>query len=120
MPSPVVISDVYSRLLLPHAPGYALWTPSPFDSDPIHVREHGVEIGDVGIITSEGEFMFLFNVCVSRDHDRNRGTELPASFREIAPGHIDFRENHFGPGSDVKTNSYTSRTVGAGANVAIP
>ena len=58
-------SDVYSTLLLQEGEGFPLWLPSPGErGDP----ENGINIGDVGIITPNGAFYFLFNICRSR-HD---------------------------------------------------
>jgi len=46
---------------------------------PIEYRRQGVSIGDVGIITSSGEFDFLFNMFLEATHPINRGL-VPENF----------------------------------------
>ena len=60
-------SDIYAKLLLPKKHGYPLWLHDPDPSLPLAYRSIGVRIGDVGTITYDGGFDFLFNIC----HDAN-------------------------------------------------
>ena len=46
--------------------GYPLWSPAPLESSPLPVQQEGVELGDVGIITRQGAFQYLFNVYKAR------------------------------------------------------
>ncbi|KAF8987385.1 hypothetical protein BDQ17DRAFT_1205649, partial [Cyathus striatus] len=65
-------SEIYARLLWPKGRGFPLWCPNPNKHlSPDYVKS-GIRIGDVGIITSNGEFDFLFNICLSADHPINR------------------------------------------------
>jgi hypothetical protein len=59
--------EIYVKLLLHKEMGYPLWTPEPYGNQSMA----GVDIGDVGIITSDGEFDFLFNICRARDDPVN-------------------------------------------------
>jgi len=58
-------SEVYAELLLLERLGYPLWRPDlPLDQNlPQAYLDHGVSIGDVGILTEEGAFKCKFNVC---------------------------------------------------------
>jgi len=49
---------------------------------PIEYRRQGISIGDVGIITSTGEFDFLFNILQSPEHAINGGL-VPRGFSPI-------------------------------------
>jgi hypothetical protein len=43
---------------------------------------NGVDIGDVGIVTSEGIFDFLFNICRPSDDPINR-SRVPDNFKPL-------------------------------------
>jgi hypothetical protein len=57
-------AEVYVRHLLPKKCGFPLWVPKPHPNLPEEYRRKGVDIGDVGIVTSNGVFDFLFNICL--------------------------------------------------------
>ncbi|KAJ7591463.1 hypothetical protein C8J56DRAFT_935637 [Mycena floridula] len=87
-------SQLYARLFLPHRHGYPVWIHEPDLQLSEEYRLVGQRIGDVGIITSDGGFDFLFNICHPRTHPINcRGG--PDNFesidslevREISPFH---------------------------------
>ena len=81
-------SQIYARLLLPRGYGYPLWRPDPNSLLSQEYRSEGVNVGDVGIITSDGSFDFLFNICVSRDHPINhRG--VPDGFVPVDPATLE-------------------------------
>ncbi|KAJ7889239.1 hypothetical protein B0H13DRAFT_2277274 [Mycena leptocephala] len=59
--------DLYSRLLLAKGHGYPLSYPQPPDDLPPESRAKGIEIGDVGVLTSDGAFDVIFNICRAPD-----------------------------------------------------
>jgi hypothetical protein len=56
------ISHLYTRILLLKRIGYPLWFPEP-SMYPSGYSGQGVSVGDVGLITYDGHFDFLFNIC---------------------------------------------------------
>src|ERR1700691_6290178 len=64
-------SEVYTRLLLPKLHGYSLFIAEPDDNLPLEYRTKGTSIGDVGIITADASFDFVFNICVSANDPVN-------------------------------------------------
>ena len=77
-------SEVYSRLMLKHKRGYPLYRPEPSRGLPIEYRKKGISIGDVGRITPDGGFDFLFNIDSSRASLVNPPC-LPRDFQTIPP-----------------------------------
>lgn len=49
-------SDLYARLLFSRGRGHPLWIPEPPDDLCEDYRKGGVRIGDVGIVTADGNF----------------------------------------------------------------
>ena len=64
-------ADTYARILLAKRIGYPLWSPEP-PNIPSGYEIEGIRIGDVGIIDSDGQFDYLFNVCLRRENPLNR------------------------------------------------
>ncbi|KAF8977599.1 hypothetical protein BDQ17DRAFT_1224375, partial [Cyathus striatus] len=54
--------EVYVEKMFPLKHGYPLWLPQPDHNLPIEYRQNGVSIGDIGFITSNGGFDYLFNI----------------------------------------------------------
>ncbi|KAF9016264.1 hypothetical protein BDZ89DRAFT_1045891 [Hymenopellis radicata] len=64
---------VYRRLLSRTGHGYPLWIPDPDENLPEAYRKDGINIGDVGLLTEDGGFDFLFNVHASANDPVNSG-----------------------------------------------
>ncbi|KDQ58911.1 hypothetical protein JAAARDRAFT_646943 [Jaapia argillacea MUCL 33604] len=73
--------EVYSKLLFPKKHGYPLWIPEPQNNLPDEYRRDGVTIGDVGIVTHDGGWDVLFNICLPAEHPLN--ARRPGCFQQI-------------------------------------
>ena len=62
-------SHIYSLEMMVHGAGYPLYQPTPSRGPRVLAgyRKKGVRVGDVGIITANGAFDFLFNACEHND-----------------------------------------------------
>jgi hypothetical protein len=72
-------NEIYVRQLLPKKHGYPLWCPKPPDDLPPEYQAVGVTIGDVGVITEDGLFDRIFNIC-SPAEDL---TAVPSGFEQM-------------------------------------
>lgn len=93
-----------------HNVGYPLWIPSPDTQLPVTYRASGVCIGDVGIITPEGGFSFLFNVCQEATHPINASRPIPPGFRPFSLPNENWvinRFKEFGAGRSLSSSSIT-------------
>jgi hypothetical protein len=72
--------QIYSREMLALGVGYPLYMPSPSKSLPMAYRKKGIRVGDVGVITPNGAFNFLFNTC--RQCEEPDGAINPVSLPE--------------------------------------
>lgn len=54
---------VYTEWMTGKGEGFPLYWPSPNAGLPEEQRALGVTIGDIGIISPEGAFHYLFNIC---------------------------------------------------------
>ncbi|EDR00082.1 uncharacterized protein LACBIDRAFT_314820 [Laccaria bicolor S238N-H82] len=70
---------IYVEHMLPYRYGFPLWFPQPKSSLPIEYQKHGIDIGDVGLITADGSFEYLFNIWRPRDDPLNP-QDLPDDF----------------------------------------
>ncbi|THU83324.1 hypothetical protein K435DRAFT_734054 [Dendrothele bispora CBS 962.96] len=71
-------------MLYPSGYGYPLWIPEPNESTPLRYRSEGIQVGDVGFITSYGNFEFLFNTTWPKDHPvHQEWRKLPDDFHPI-------------------------------------
>ncbi|KAF8958269.1 hypothetical protein BDZ97DRAFT_64557 [Flammula alnicola] len=77
-------SDIYYRHLSAKGRGSPLWIPEANNFLDISYRRRGIAIGDVGIITEDGAFDFLFNICLPQDDPINAGS-VPEGFSPLNP-----------------------------------
>ena len=68
--------------MLMHKMGYPLYEPTPLRILPTVYRKHGIRVGDVGVITEDGAFDFMFNACQGHDQPDAavNSAELPDRF----------------------------------------
>ncbi|KAJ7469877.1 hypothetical protein B0H11DRAFT_1392377 [Mycena galericulata] len=111
-------SRLYSRLLLPKGHGYPLFHPQPFDDLPLESRREGTAIGDVGVVTSDGSFDVIFNICRSANDPLNR-FGVPEGFEQVnlGPGDVAPRAQYHRPGSDVSNTKISKRRLDVDAGV---
>jgi hypothetical protein len=117
-----VASETYQRLLLPKGHGVPLYFPNLYDNLEAPCRDRGVSIGDVGIITDDGSFDFLFSVCLPCDDPVNIG-RTPPSFKMVSlhPS-IDLgsRDCGFPRNSSVVSSCIKKKALSVGASVTNP
>ncbi|KAJ7133817.1 hypothetical protein C8R46DRAFT_1235406 [Mycena filopes] len=111
-------SHLYTRLLLPKRHGYPLFHPQPFDDLPLQSRRVGTEIGDLGVVTSDGAFDLIFNICRAADDPVNR-FGVPAGFEQLVLNAEDvaFRAQYHRPGSDVSNTRIKKRRLDLDATI---
>jgi len=100
-------NEIYERLLRRKGRGFALYIPQPNRRLPIAYRRVGICIGDVGVITPDGGFNFLFNICVPHDDPANPSI-LPQGFSPLQPAltDVDVVEfSQYSPGSYLASTS---------------
>ncbi|KAJ6562023.1 hypothetical protein B0H19DRAFT_1259642 [Mycena capillaripes] len=86
-PSPprrLAASEIYCEKLLYEQRGFPLYVPQPHMHLPEEYRRTGVAIGDVGRVTPEGAFDFLFNIYCPREHPIN-ANGVPENFSPLPP-----------------------------------
>ncbi|KAJ7024137.1 hypothetical protein C8F04DRAFT_1303054, partial [Mycena alexandri] len=104
--------DLYSRLLLATGNGYPLSYPQPSDDLPPVCRARGIEIGDVGAVSSDGSFDAFFNICRPRDDPANRfGVPVEFESVDLGPGHVKSKEIYHRPGSHVSNTKMNKRRL---------
>jgi hypothetical protein len=99
--------EIYSDQLLTKKRGYPLWVPGPGMQLPIEYRRQGISIGDVGIITSTGEFDFLFNIFHPANHPINRGL-VPPGFSPLSLEELEYdiqKTKVYGPDTYLASSS---------------
>ncbi|KAJ7277540.1 hypothetical protein C8J57DRAFT_1713853 [Mycena rebaudengoi] len=111
-------SRLYSRLLFPKGHGYPLFHPQPFDDLPEEARRIGTEIGDVGVVTFDGSFDVIFNICRAANDPINR-FGVPEGFERVrlASGDVAPRASYHRPGSDVSNTKISKRRLDVDASV---
>ncbi|KAF8125246.1 hypothetical protein EV363DRAFT_1176165 [Boletus edulis] len=86
--------DVYAKHLLKRhvVYGYPLWTPEPMSTLPEDYQEHGLQIGDVGTVDSDGQFDVLFNICKRSDNPLHTHG-VPENFQPVEQGDVKSTRN---------------------------
>ncbi|THU98699.1 hypothetical protein K435DRAFT_660464, partial [Dendrothele bispora CBS 962.96] len=71
-------------MLYPKGHGYPLWTPEPNEQTPAEYYEDGIKVGDVGFITQDGGFEFLFNITLPENHEiHQKWRGVPGNFKPL-------------------------------------
>ncbi len=69
--------NVYIQLMSTLGYGYPLWFPDHDPNLPPTYPKDGTRIGDLGYLTDEGDFEYLFNVCTDASNPSNSGRVPP-------------------------------------------
>ena len=69
--------------------------PAPSSHLPVAYRTHGIRVGDVGAVTANGAFDFMFNICRHDDQLPANPVELPVGFKHLTP--VVRVDERFGP-----------------------
>ncbi|KAJ7186020.1 hypothetical protein C8R46DRAFT_1062222, partial [Mycena filopes] len=111
-------SRLYTRLLLPKGHGYPLFDPQPYADLPLQSRRVGTEIGDVGVVTYDGSFDIIFNICRAADDPLNR-FGVPEGFQQVVLDAEDvaFRPQRHRPGSDISNTRIKKRRLDLDATI---
>jgi len=114
-----VASETYQKLLLPKGHGLPLYFPDLYDSLPAACCDRGVTIGDVGIITDDGSFDFLFNVSLPSSDPINIGRTPPSFQMVVLNESIDLgsRQCGFPRNSSIISSSIKKIELSVGASV---
>ncbi|KAJ7255972.1 hypothetical protein C8J57DRAFT_1186187 [Mycena rebaudengoi] len=114
---------LYSRLLLSKLQGFPLFRPQPPGDLPFTLRQTGTCIGDVGIVTLNGAFDPIFNICKPAEDNRSG---VPQGFEQVRLPHDSILEEprcHL-PGSDISNSTIKKKRldvdVGFENNVFLP
>lgn len=106
---------VYVRQLYPKGHGFPHWEPDPDENLPQKYIDKGISVGDVGIITEDGGFDFLFSICFPSDDPIN-GRGVPDAFEDVPspPLEISSRDGYHVPGIDIASHSINKVVQGVG------
>ncbi|KAF8156301.1 hypothetical protein K438DRAFT_1621657 [Mycena galopus ATCC 62051] len=100
--------------------GIPQFTPEPNENLPIHYRQVGVSIGDVGI-WHDGSFDFLFNACSPMTHPINSAYGVPPDFAAFPLNSRDISKRaYYSPGSIIATCGVSEATLDMGGSSVIP
>src|SRR5882762_5380510 len=113
-------SILYARLSQKKGLGFPLFNPAPDDNLPAEYRRKGVSIGDVGILTSDGGFDFLFNICVPHDDPVNH-YGVPNDFENVSefkpPIQISRQEGFHQTDTVIASTSMRSKDINANISI---
>ena len=114
-------SEVYARLLLPKRLGFPLWCPAPDANLPNEYRLKGVSIGDIGVLTDDGGFDFLFNICLPPEDPINSQYGVPDGFENVSefrsPIQISKQDGYHPP--DIPISSTSAKDKDTNAHISL-
>ncbi len=102
---------IYIPLMLGLGHGFPLWFPDMDSNLPTAYRATGTRVGDLGYITDDGGFAYLFNVCTSASDVINVG-RVPPDFQPLvlpSPSVRAWQETH--PSPTALTTSHVQQTT---------
>ncbi|KAK0196278.1 hypothetical protein F5146DRAFT_976150 [Armillaria mellea] len=102
---------IYIPLMLGLGHGFPLWFPDMDSNLPPSYRVAGTRVGDLGYITDDGGFAYLFNVCAPANDAINEG-RVPPNFQPLVVPHPSVRtwqETH--PRPSALTTSHVQQTT---------
>ncbi|KAJ7601117.1 hypothetical protein C8J56DRAFT_26549 [Mycena floridula] len=116
-------SEVYSNGLMPLGHGFPLWRPKPMNM----MGRRGVQVGDLGYVTRDGGFVFLFNIHRDKD-DPSQSRGAPDGFSPLQDmGEVAEETEHFVPGTrlvyPVQVQAEAAQNTGDplhGVSLAVP
>jgi hypothetical protein len=96
--TPRSTSQIYFSDMLKPAVGYPIFMPTPSRGLPEAYRKHGIRVGDVGAITANGAFDFMFNTCEYDDppDEEINPNALPDGF-DLLKQDVQVKDDKFGP-----------------------
>jgi hypothetical protein len=98
-------SQIYSNQLLRLRRGFPLYIPGPSEMLPAEYQTSDIQIGDVGMVTSDGLFECFFNIYLPADHSINLNN-VPDDFHPLQKyNERDLYIIHQAPGNHVSTSS---------------
>lgn len=103
-------ADLYTALLLPCGHGYPQCIPMP-DVLPSGHEEHGVSIGDVGIVDPCRSFDFLFNICEASESPINHPYGLPLGTSPVTESEITSQTPMWGKDSVICSRTTERRHI---------
>ena len=87
------LQDVYAKHLQHADYGYPLRMPEPMSTLPQKYQENGLQIGDVGIVDSKGQFHVLFNICRHDDNPLHDAHGVPENFEPVLQGEVNSNDD---------------------------
>ncbi|KAF8163999.1 hypothetical protein BJ912DRAFT_890343, partial [Pholiota molesta] len=107
-------SRIYRDLLLKKQHGLPLWIPDPAENLEEH-KKQGISIGDLGILTDDGGFRFLFNIHAEADARINKDMRTPQAFTPLPMPTISKREFIHVEKACITENASVEKGGGSGA-----
>ncbi len=114
--------DIYVPFLITKGHGYPLWLPDPFSTLPPAYLRCGTQVGDLGYLTDDGGFAYLFNVCKDASDPINLN-RVPPDFEPVTgipgPG-IQGRAEMHDKNSVITTSAVEKKSIGFAVSGGVP